>query len=244
MSKKIDRAIHGPGWVEVILGAVLSVILGVIIGAVLLILRPVVVAKETPKDIDRRVVYFIEGARGDSAKAKSALAKRKAFVEGQSISVTEDEINALTAPTPAPAAPAPTPKTGEKKADPKAKEADKAAAAAPASSGEVLAVGAPNFRIREGVLQIGAPVTVSVLGLDQRVIAQARGGLVKKGDIFVFDPTVLYLGSCPVQRLPFLAGYVREKFLAGQTIPEDIKTAWPKVANASLEGNALKLMMP
>ena len=52
MSKKIDRAAHGPGWAEVILGAVLSIVLGVVLGAVVLIIRPVVVAKELPKEPD------------------------------------------------------------------------------------------------------------------------------------------------------------------------------------------------
>jgi hypothetical protein len=47
-----------------------------------------------------------------------------------------------------------------------------------------------------------------------------------------------------VQRLPFLADYVRNKALATQSIPEDIKTSWTKLANVSIEGNALKLTMP
>jgi hypothetical protein len=54
----------------------------------------------------------------------------------------------------------------------------------------------------------------------------------------------MYLGSCPVQRLPFLASYVRDKFVSAQPIPEDIAMAWRKLANASVEGNTLKLTMP
>lgn len=244
MSKKIDRAQHGPSLTEVVLGVVLSLVLGVALGAALLIMRPVVVAKETPKDLDPKAVYFIEGSR-DTAKARQALAKRKAFVEGQSVTVTEDEINALAAPAPGAA---PGAKAGENKADPKgkteakAKEAEKAAP--PASSDGMFAVGQPNFRVREGKIQIGAPITINALGLGEKVIAQARGGIVKKGDLFVFEPETLYLGSCPVQRLPFVAGYVREKFIAAQAIPEDIKTSWAKLANVTIEGGAVKLTMP
>ena len=36
-TKKVDRALHGPSWTEVILGAVLSIILGVVLGAALLV---------------------------------------------------------------------------------------------------------------------------------------------------------------------------------------------------------------
>jgi hypothetical protein len=46
---KVDRAIYGPGWGEVIFGALLSLVLGVVLGALLLVLKPVVIAKETPK---------------------------------------------------------------------------------------------------------------------------------------------------------------------------------------------------
>jgi hypothetical protein len=235
---KINRAQHGPSWAEVILGAVLSLGLGIVLGALLLMVRPVVVEKAMPKeaDRDRKAVYYIEGSR-DPGKARQAAAKRQAFVAGQSISVTEDEINSLI--TPNPAAGAPKPKAPEKPKDPKGKDA------APASdSGDALAVGSPNFRINSGLMQIGVPVTVNALGLDQKIIVQARGGFTKEGNVFVYDPQELYFGSCPVQRLPFLSGYVRSKFLAAQPIPEDIKTAWTKLSNVAIDGNTLKLTMP
>ena len=241
MSKKIDRATHGPSWAEVFLGAALSVVLGVVLGALLLTLRPVVVVKEMPKEADRdpKAVYYVEGSR-DSSKARQALAKRKAFAEGQSVTVSEDEVNALLSPTPgAPAAPKP----GEKaKADPKAKEAEKAAPAA--ASGELLATGAASVRIRAGAIQVGVPVTLDVLGVSQKVVVQAHGGIAKQGDVFNFVPETLYVGSCPVQRLPFVSGYVRNKVLASQPIPEDIKASWLKLANVAVEGNVVKLTMP
>ena len=254
MSKKIDRAMRGPSWAEVIIGAVLSIVLGVALAAVLLVLRPVVtpktVAKQGAKDAkaakaaaepDKGAVVYIEGSR-DTAKAKQADAKRKAFAQGQSVTVTEDELNVLAAPAPAAAAAAPKP--AEKgKAAPKTTEPEKAAAPA-AGSDETFATGAPNFRIDKGVLQIGVPVTVNAFGLGEKIIVQARGGFVKNGDQFVYEPDVLYFGSCPVQRLPLVCKYVRDHFLAGQPIPDDIKAAWPKLANVAIEGNALKLTMP
>jgi hypothetical protein len=240
MSKKTERAIHGPSWVEVILGAVLSVVLGVALGAILLVIKPVVTPKtrEMPKEPVAGTTYYIEGSR-DTAKAKQALAKRKAFAAGQSVAVNEDELNSLIEPA-TPAAPTPPPpKAGEK-----AKAPEKGKEAAPAAAGELFSTGTPNFRIQGGTLQIGAPVTVTVLGFSEKVIAQARGGFVKQGDQFVFDPDSFYLGSCPLQRLPFLSGYVKSKVLSSQKIPEDIAAAWPKLANVSIDGTTLKLDMP
>lgn len=249
MSKKIDRAAHGPSWTEVILGAVLSLALGVVLGAVLLVLRPVVPAKELPKEEERvrGAVYYIEGSK-DTAKAKQAVQKRAAFVAGKSVVLSEEEVNAIA--NPGAAAAAPGTKGGEKgKAPEKGKTADKGKAAEkaappPAASGEMLALGVPNFRIREGAVQVAVPVTVNALDLGLKVVAQARGAFAKQGDVFVFEPTEMYLGSCPVQRLPFLSSYVREKVIAGQPIPDDLKDAWKKLAAVAVEGSALKLTMP
>lgn len=227
MSKKIDRATRGPSWAEVILGAALSFVLGVVLGAVLLIARPVLRVPELPKPEDRvrGAVYYVEGAMGGNARA--ALAKRKAFVEGQSITATEAEINALVVPA-APAA-APT-KAGEKPAEP-----------APAAAEGLLAPGQPNVRIREGILQVGLPVTVNFLGLSPKVILQARGDFDKTSDGYVYAPDEIYLGSCPIQRVPLLAGFIQRKLLSQQAIPEDILTAWRKLTSVQIEGNVLKL---
>jgi hypothetical protein len=226
---KVDRAKHGPGWGEVIFGAVLSLILGVVAGAVLMIIKPVIVAKEPPKEPVAGAIYYIEGLRGDSAKARQALVKRKAFVAGQSVKVTEDEINSLTSSAAAPVT------TAAKPGEP---------APAPAKTNEMLATGQPNVRVRNGVLQVAVPVTLNVLGFEQKIIAQARGGFEKNGETFVYDPREIYLGSCPVQRLPFVAGYMRQKVISSQKIPEDIAAAWAKLADVKLEGNTLSLVMP
>lgn len=229
MSKKIDRAVHGPGWGEVILGAVLSLVLGAVLGAALLIARPVATVRELPKEEDRTrgTVYYVEGSR-ETAKARQATAKQKALLAGQSVNVTEDEINAIVAAATTPP-PAPAAKAGEKKEE-------------PAETG-MLSPGTPNFRIRDGVVQIGVPVTINALGLGEKVIVQARGGFVKRDDMFVFEPQELYVGSCPVQRVPLLSGFVRNQVLANQKIPDEMIEAWKKLSDVSVEGNTLKLTM-
>ena len=232
MSRKTDRAKHGPGWVEVIFGAILSLILGAVLGALLLAFRPVVVVKEMPKPEarDASAVYFVEGSR-DTAKGRDAAAKRKAFAEGRTVTVIEDELNALAGPA----------ATFATKAGEKAKAPEKAPGA---TEDQTVATGTPNFRVREGALQVGVPVTLNLLGMSQRVVVQTRGGFVKRGDVFVYEPDVFYVGSLPVQRIPILAKLAREHFLDSQQIPEDIKAAWPKLTSASIEGNVLHLTMP
>jgi hypothetical protein len=223
MSIRLDRAVHGPGWGEVILGAVLSLVLGAALGAVLLIIRPVHTVRELPKEEDRvrDAVYYVEGSR-ITARATQAPAKRRAFVAGQSITATEDEINSLIT-----VAPSAAEKPG----------------AEPAAAG-MIAVGTPNVRILDGKVQVGAPVTLNVLGLSQKVVLQARGGFVKEEDRFVYEPDEMYLGSCPVQRVPILSGYVRQRIMESHPIPEDIATAWQRLTNVAVEGKALRLSMP
>ena len=230
MSRKIDRALHGPSLVEVILGAILSFIIGVLLGAALLILRPAIVVRELPKEDvrDPDAIYFVEGSR-EPSKARDAAAKRKTFTEGRSVSVIEDELNVLAGPATAFGAPA---------------AATAAAPAKPEDSEQMIITGTPNFRIREGVLQVGVPVTLNVLGLSEKVVVQTRGGFEKQGDIFVYEPTTFYIGSLPVQRIPILANYARNEFLNAQAVPDDIKAAWPKLASVSVDGNVLNLTMP
>ena len=223
---KVDRAVHGPGWGEVILGAVLSLILGVVVGAVLLVLKPVIAVKEMPKEPVAGAVYYVQGLPGGPTQARDAMAKRKAVVDGQSVKVTEDEINALAA---AAAAPTPAAKPGEK--------------APPSPEKQTIETGVPNVRIHDGALQVAVPVTLSVFGFEEKITAQARGGFEKDGGVFTYDPTEIYLGSCPVQRLPFVASYIREKVTHAQKVPDDIAAAWSKLANVTIEGNALNLAM-
>ncbi len=249
-AKTRDMSAHEPSWAEVILGAVLSVALGGVIGVVVLAIRPSAAVKEMPKEPVVGTVYYVQGSH-ESAKAKSAAAKRKNFAQGGSVLVTEDEINSFLPPPPPlaaakgkpggkPKADAVNAKAPEKKADGKAP----AGGAAPASSGDLVTVGGPNFHLHDGKVQIAVPVTLSLLGLEQSLTVVADGSFVKKGAGFAFQPDTLWLGSLPAQRVPFVGGFVAQKTIAVLPVPDDIAAAWPKVADVSVEGNALKLTMP
>jgi len=209
---------------------VLSVVLGVLLAAVFLILKPIAAVKELPKQTVAGEVYYIEGSR-DSAKARQAALKQKVFLQGRSVTVNEDELNTLLASGTAPAAPKPAAKPG-----------DKAKPAAEPPAEKALTEGSPNFRIRDGVLQIGLPLRVSLLGFDQKVILIARGNaFTKTGDAFVFEPGEFYVGSCPLQRLPALQGILVKRLLAATSVPEPLAAAWGRVSNVAVDGATLKL---
>lgn len=222
MATKTARDAYNPSWTEVILGALLSLLLGAVLAAAFLVLKPVATVKELPKEPDANVVYYIEGTR-DSTRARQAAAKQKTFLEGGAVTLNEDELNQLVAPAAGAAKPA------QPGAEPAAEQ--------------MLTAGAPNFRIRDGMLQIAVPVRVSVAGFDQRVIVQARGGFVKRAEGFVFDPEEMYVGSCPVHRLPAVEGVVMKKFVSGAGLPDDVRQAWSAVTDVKVDGSTLQVTL-
>ncbi|MEO6875535.1 MAG: hypothetical protein ABI222_12020, partial [Opitutaceae bacterium] len=170
------------------------------------------------------MVYHIDGSR-DYANARRLTAKQRFFVKGGSVVVNEDELNAaanpIAAPVPPGSAPPPPPTT-------------------------VITPGAPNFRIHDGALQLSVPVRLrwELASLDTIVLVQATGGFAKVGDTFVFVPKTVYIGSCPVERIPHATDWVMKKIYEAQTIPPEIVAAWGKLADVTVEGSTLHLTMP
>lgn len=217
MNKKIQRELHGPGWAEVILGVVLSLALGAALAFVHLAAKPVSVVKQLPEQPVADVVYYVEGSRQPS-KTRQAVAKQRAFLEGKSVELTEDELNQLVTPA--------SPSAGNKS------EAEKGAA---------VTAGTPNFRISDGVLQVAVLLSVKVAGVDRDIIVQARGGFEKRGETFVFAPNELYLGSCPLQRLPVLRGLIMDRLLSAVSLPDELADGWRQLSDVSVEGSVLRL---
>jgi len=227
MSAKPASKDKGPSWTDVILGAILSAVLGAVLGAVYLILKPVLPVKDIPKEPVAGAVYYMEGIH-DSGKSRSASEKKSTFVGGGSVSLDEGELNSLAAP----AAPAAQPTAPGAKPPP------------PPPSAHWMEPGPLNFRIRAGVFQIAAPVTLSVFGLEQKVIVQARGAFARHGDTVAFVPSDFYVGSCPIERFPFASGWVLSHILLPHPVPDDLAAAWSKATDASVDGSALRLTMP
>jgi hypothetical protein len=224
MNKKVMRAMYGPSVAEVVLGAILSLGLGVVLAGLYLVFKPVSVVKKLPAADKREdgMVYYIQGMKG-AGKGGQLLRKQQLFLEGSSIALTEDELNTwMASSNGAPKKPA---------ADPKAPAANQL-----------------NFRIftenGKGVLQVGLPYTVDLLGLTGSVIIQMQGDFQKEGDAFVYEPSTFLIGSLPAQRIPVLSALLLKKIYSTQELPDDLSAAWKKLASVSIEGSALRLTMP
>lgn len=225
MIYKQKKAQKGPSWLEVGFGAAFSVVLGVLLGAAYLATKTVQTVKEIPKDAPSGAVYYIEG-KTEFYKDAVITEKRRDLTDGQTITVSEGELNALIGSLSKPSAPA---KSGDK--------------AAPAGQ-KALDTGMLNVRINGGKIQFSDTVTYNVLGVNGSLIIQATGVFSKHGSVFQFDPESIYAGGCPVQRLPILKDWVLKKFLFVQAVPDDIAAAWSKLADVSIDGSTLRLRMP
>lgn len=220
MDKKLMRAMYGPSVTEVVLGAILSFAVGVILAALYLIFKPVTVVNQLPPASKRieGMVYYVQGTK-NPAKGQQLLRKRQLFIEGSSIDLTEDELNTWMAAS-----------GGEPKK--------------PASDAAASLTTALNFRIRKGVLQIGVPFTLNLLGMTESVIVQMKGNFQKENGEFVYAPTEFYIGSLPAQRLPLLPNLLLDKIYSNQQLPEELVAAWKKLKNVTVEDSTLKLTMP
>ena len=224
MSAK-NKIVKGPTWFEVGLGAALSIILGCALGAVLLVMKPVQKVKELPKDAPSGAVYYIEGSR-DFNKTPDVAAKRKAFTDGETVELSEGEINVLLGASARPAAPA-------------AKPGDKAPVDSRAVDTSPL-----NARLYDGKLQLSDTVTLNIFGATGSFIVQATGAFAKHGSSFEFEPESFYVGGCPVHRLPVVKDILLRKLLFAQPAPDDLAAAWRKLSDVSIVGSTLRLRMP
>ena len=72
MLKKNTKAQRGPTWLEVGLGAFLSVILGIAVGAAYMVSRPVLKVTSIPKDAAANAIFYIEGSHSTGSSADVA----------------------------------------------------------------------------------------------------------------------------------------------------------------------------
>jgi hypothetical protein len=112
--------------------------------------------------------------------------------------------------------------------------------------GGCLQFGTPNFHIANGVLQIGSEceLDLDMIGVKRPLILQASGRFVKNEGKFVFVPEQLFVGSCPIHKLPGVAVFVFDRVFANNKVPEDIAVAWKKLTRVSIEGSSLAMTMP
>lgn len=216
-NKKIDRANNGPGFFEITLGVALSIALGVLLSAVYLILKPVTTKAELPESPDKSVVYYIEGST-NSSKARQWMRKRQMLADGTAVDVVlvEEELNAWVSNI-APEKGAPV---------------------------ETVTPEKINFRIRDGVMQIGVQNKLNAAGFTRELVVQTRGTFVPGASGFVFTADELFIGSLPTHTVPGLKDFIIQRILANQPIPEDMVASWNKLKTVAVEGNTLHLALP
>jgi len=226
MSAKSRKLAKGPSWLEVGLGAFLSIVLGTALSAAYLILKPVSKVTTIPKDPPSGAVYYIEGQH-DYSNASASDDLRKSFLAGETVTVSEGVLNGFLGDLGKP--PAATDSSGKPGAAPPPKPFDTSTL---------------NARMSDGKIQLADTVTVNVLGVSMSVIVQETGTISKHGSTFGFDPEAFYVGGCPMQRFLFLRDYVQNKLLFAQPVPADIAAAWSKLVDVSVGSSGLVLKGP
>ncbi len=226
VSRKIEKARHGPGMIEVVLGAVLSLILGAALAVAYLVWKPVQVVDQLPKKQPFGMVYLVQGG-GTSGSEAQWMRKQQLFAGGSSVEVNANEINAWYESTMEPA------QGGSR-------------AGGVSAFGGLIQLQAPLFRIQHGQLEMDShgSLNLSWFDLSHRIIVQAAGHFVRRGGTFVFTADRFYVGSCPMYKLPIVGDLVLQHLLAARPPPEDITTSWRKLADVSIKANTLELKMP
>ncbi len=231
--------LRAPSLVEIIVGSILSVVLGALLAAAILIVKPVEVLKEPPKEVEPGTVYFFAGSKDWNAGQRWRF-KRDSFVEGHSVRVTEDELNAwveniypmLPVET---QRPAPKSKDGKKK--PAAKKGGEPA--------PLVQTGTPNFRLMSDSVKIGVTYYVDLFGWwSFSVVSQTEGTFIKpkKGeDPVYFQPDSLYLGSLPVHKLLVVRPILFSQMVGGFEFPADLAAKWATCSEVKVENRELVL---
>lgn len=213
----------GPKAYEVIIGAFLSIFLGVLLAVVYLVVQPVEEVEEPPADAerDRRTVYFVEGAEG-SAVEVNWRPKYSAFEAGApgTLELSEEELNQWVAVQ--------YPDLDEEDPD----------------GGMVsIAPRSLNFRIYDGVLQVGSELHMEVMGVGRTVRAQAHGDFVQRNGGFVFEAERVYLGGFKVPH-EALGELIMNRVYDSFEIPDELRDAWNRLALVTVVDNRLILEIP
>ena len=216
--KRIDRALNGPGVFEVTLGALMGIGLGVALAALYLMLKPVAILTKPPETVAAAEVYFVKGDV-NTTKAHQWSRKQQLLTAGGSADVvfSEEELNAWMA---------------------------SATAKAPADASKLVTPEWVNFRIRDGVMQIGIGGKFDALELTHPFVIQARGKFVQGANGFEFTADELYIGSLPTHRVPGLPQWIIQRALAAQKLPEDLTTMWRNFKLVAVEDSALHIIVP
>ncbi|MEX2381080.1 MAG: hypothetical protein WD490_01745 [Opitutales bacterium] len=221
MARTDPNAKKGPKTYEIVVGAILSLLLGVFLAAVYMVTTPVEVVDEMPDSPDSTKVYYVTGDAGEQPLQWSQ--KLGALTSGTwsgAFPVSEQELNQWA----------------------------QSAFAESNGSGEdgtfVVTPGTPNFRLYGERIQVGADLEYSVFGFGQTIKSQAHGQIIEKGGRFVFEPHELHLGSLPIPRAGGLSSLVFNRLRESFEVSEELKQGWERVSYAAVDESVLRIELP
>ncbi|MFI5336850.1 MAG: hypothetical protein ACHQ5A_08705, partial [Opitutales bacterium] len=98
-----------------------------------------------------------------------------------------------------------------------------------------------NFRMTGDQLLIASKCTFNAIGQTFEVQLVATGRFIKSENHIVFHPEQIYLGCCPLHKLPVIGGWLITRIHSMQKVPEELSAAWEKVTSASVENGLLQI---
>jgi len=230
--------LRAPSLLEIVVGSILSVVLGAILAATILVLKPVEVLKEAPKDkeLDATKVYYFEGRKEYTAGQRWRF-KRDSLIQGHTIRVNEDELNTWIEEI-YPRLPVET-KAAKAASKPKAKgKANEAAAKEADGPMFSIETGTPNFRVTSDTLRIGVIYYINVFGNAFQIVVQSAGTFEKPRrdeDPIYYKPSALYIGSLPAHKLLMLKPLILRQVIDTFEFPADLQAVWAKLAEIKVE---------
>ncbi|HLP03463.1 MAG TPA: hypothetical protein VK163_15660 [Opitutaceae bacterium] len=239
-------SLRAPSLVEIFVGSILAVVLGAVVAATILLLKPVEILTETPKDkaLDPTRIYYLQGRKEYTASQRWRF-KRDSLTQGHTVSVNEDELNAWIEEIYPKLAIETKPRTTKPAAK---KPGEKAPAKKPEPAQPFIQTGTPNFRLTSDTLRVGVVYYVNVFGYASfEVVAQCDGTFEKpkKGDEPVyFRPSTFYLGSLPVHKLLGLKRIIFGQVVDTFELPAELEATWAKLADVKVQNRELVLGMP
>jgi hypothetical protein len=240
-------SLRAPSLIEIFVGSILAVLLGAVVAATILLLKPVEILTEAPKDkaLDPSKIYYLQGRKDYTASQRWRF-KRDSLAQGHTVSVNEDELNAWIEDI-YPKLPIET-KARTTKPTAKTKAGEKAPTAKPDAAGPFVQTGTPNIRLTRDSLRVGVVYYVNVFGYASfEVVAQSDGTFEKPkhdDEPIYFRPSTFYLGSLPVHKLLGLKSIVFGRVVDTFEFPADFESLWAKLAEVKVENRELVLAMP
>ncbi|WP_404425770.1 hypothetical protein [Nibricoccus sp. IMCC34717] len=220
LAKRESRA-NLVSWISSLFFAAVGVSVGGGLALFSLVAKPVEVLKKLPDDAASRGTFYVPGER-DATRGKLWSLKRRTLLQGQSgvVSLSEEELNSWFASV----ARTDTPR------DPKAPP-------------PTWVLDGLNFRVTEGMLQVGLPITFNGLSEPMKIIVQSRGQVVPGAGRWYYRPTEFWVGSLPLHRLPGAIEYVVTRELDEAWVPAEALEAWKRVAEVSVGDKVVQVRM-